>query len=238
MKRILVGLCTLTLPIHAEAVGSHYVHGYFRKNGTYVSPHYQTNPDGNPYNNWSTRGNINPYTGKLGTKAPYERGYGNGSFAPTYSSPQYYAPIIPPSYPYISPPSNLNWNIPIQIPLPLIIEAHTNIQKTYKEGGMTGLQIMVDNCYKYNLNIKLCILEDIASYKMDYAVRLLFSKENGRDPGPAVNYFSEQNVELRLEAKSQGIFNTPWNFWTYYRNAPDIVWYPDNVYPWKQGNSN
>jgi len=46
------------------------VRGYYRKDGTYVQPHYRSNPDGNVYNNWSTKGNINPYTGKEGTKNP------------------------------------------------------------------------------------------------------------------------------------------------------------------------
>lgn len=44
------------------------VRGYYRSNGTYVRPHYRSNPDGIRSNNWSTRGNINPYTGKRGTK--------------------------------------------------------------------------------------------------------------------------------------------------------------------------
>jgi hypothetical protein len=50
----------------ANAVVS--VKGYYRSNGTYVAPHYRSNPDGNVYNNWSTKGNVNPYTGKVGTK--------------------------------------------------------------------------------------------------------------------------------------------------------------------------
>lgn len=44
------------------------VRGYYRKDGTYVRPHMRSNPDGNFYNNWSTVGNVNPYTGKPGTK--------------------------------------------------------------------------------------------------------------------------------------------------------------------------
>ena len=44
------------------------VKGYFRKNGTYVQPHYRTAPDGRFYNNWSTYGNVNPYTGEFGKK--------------------------------------------------------------------------------------------------------------------------------------------------------------------------
>ena len=31
-----------------------HVDGYFKGNGTYVAPHYRTNPDGNAYNNFSS----------------------------------------------------------------------------------------------------------------------------------------------------------------------------------------
>lgn len=41
-----------------------YVRGYTRKDGTYVQPHYRSDRDGNPYNNYSYPGNVNPYTGK------------------------------------------------------------------------------------------------------------------------------------------------------------------------------
>jgi hypothetical protein len=38
-----------------------------------VQPHYRSSPDGSRLNNWSTRGNVNPYTGKPGTVDPYRR---------------------------------------------------------------------------------------------------------------------------------------------------------------------
>lgn len=47
-----------------------HVRGYTRSNGTYVQPHYRSNPDGNPYNNWSFPGNVNPMTGKIATGDP------------------------------------------------------------------------------------------------------------------------------------------------------------------------
>lgn len=99
---------------------------------------------------------------------------------------------------------------------------------------MVGLQIMVNACYSDTSKITLCMLEDLAAYKMDLAMRGLFSKDIGHDPGPTVDYFSEQNVELRLNVESEGIFNTPLDFWSYYRNAPDLVWLPDSVYPWNE----
>lgn len=55
---------------HSSSGGSHYVHGYTTKKGTYVKGHMQTNPNGTKSDNWSTKGNVNPYTGKAGTKNP------------------------------------------------------------------------------------------------------------------------------------------------------------------------
>lgn len=47
--------------------GSVHVRGYTRKDGTYVAPHERSAPDSSKANNWSTKGNVNPYTGKPGT---------------------------------------------------------------------------------------------------------------------------------------------------------------------------
>ena len=46
------------------------VSGYTRSNGTYVEPYHRSQADGNPYNNYSTQGNTNPYTGQSGHKSP------------------------------------------------------------------------------------------------------------------------------------------------------------------------
>jgi hypothetical protein len=51
--------------------GSHHVSGHVTKNGTYVAPHQATNPNNTKTDNWSSKGNVNPYTGKDGTKDPY-----------------------------------------------------------------------------------------------------------------------------------------------------------------------
>lgn len=50
--------------------GEVHVRGYTKKDGTYVAPHYRSAPDGTRNNNWSTKGVINPHTGKEGTKNP------------------------------------------------------------------------------------------------------------------------------------------------------------------------
>lgn len=51
-----------------DSGGTHSVRGYTTKDGTYVAPHRATNPDGSKSNNWSQKGNVNPDTGKPGTK--------------------------------------------------------------------------------------------------------------------------------------------------------------------------
>jgi hypothetical protein len=45
------------------------VQGY-TSGGTYVAPHQQTNPNGTQRDNYSSYGNVNPYTGAVGTRNP------------------------------------------------------------------------------------------------------------------------------------------------------------------------
>jgi len=52
------------------ALADVYVQGYTKANGTYVQPHYRSSPNSTTYDNWSTKGNVNPYTGQYGTKSP------------------------------------------------------------------------------------------------------------------------------------------------------------------------
>lgn len=58
IKQTLAALAILTTSIAAfnsSANALVNVNGYFKSNGTYVMPHVRTNPDGNPYNNFSFR---------------------------------------------------------------------------------------------------------------------------------------------------------------------------------------
>ena len=64
-----------------------YVRGYTRSDGTYVAPHYRSSPNSTRNDNWSTKGNINPYTGQYGTREP---DYSYRSPSP-YSSPNPYS---------------------------------------------------------------------------------------------------------------------------------------------------
>jgi hypothetical protein len=50
--------------------GKVQVKGYVTKKGTHVDAHDRTRSNQTKSDNWSTKGNVNPETGKAGTKPP------------------------------------------------------------------------------------------------------------------------------------------------------------------------
>lgn len=49
------------------------VRGYYKPStGSYIQPHYRSSPNRSRYDNYSTKGNYNPYTGKKGYTSPYK----------------------------------------------------------------------------------------------------------------------------------------------------------------------
>jgi len=46
----------------------HTVHDYTRSDGKHVNSYHATNRNSTRNDNYSTKGNVNPYTGKAGTK--------------------------------------------------------------------------------------------------------------------------------------------------------------------------
>jgi hypothetical protein len=73
MKRLVFACLAVVAAAPAFAQSSTYVNPYVRNNGTYVQGHHRTTPDSSIYNNWSTRPNVNPYTGRVGTRDPATR---------------------------------------------------------------------------------------------------------------------------------------------------------------------
>ena len=49
---------------------SHTSSGYTTNRGTYVQPYVATNPNSTQRDNYSATGNVNPYTGAVGTRNP------------------------------------------------------------------------------------------------------------------------------------------------------------------------
>jgi hypothetical protein len=74
MKKLLFALIAFSLAfapcLIAADASAKGVKGYTKKNGTYVAPHQRTAPNKTKADNYSTKGNTNPYTGKKGTKKP------------------------------------------------------------------------------------------------------------------------------------------------------------------------
>ncbi|VVD83064.1 hypothetical protein PIN31009_01228 [Pandoraea iniqua] len=91
MKRIILGvvLASVSMAVFARGGGggghshsgshssspgtganmsSSHVSGYTRQNGTHVNSHERSSPDGKFNNNWTTKGNTNPYTHQEGTR--------------------------------------------------------------------------------------------------------------------------------------------------------------------------
>lgn len=65
MKKLIIAIMLL---IGGALIADVWVKGYTRKDGTRVEGHWRSDPDGKKDNNWSHKGNTNPYTGKKGTK--------------------------------------------------------------------------------------------------------------------------------------------------------------------------
>lgn len=63
-------LAALSIVLCASAAHADTVNGYFRKNGTYVEPYQRSNRNNTTLDNYSTRGNVNPYTGQRGSQSP------------------------------------------------------------------------------------------------------------------------------------------------------------------------
>lgn len=76
MKKILIAfalfisLLSFTGSAEAKTIK---VKGYYKPStGTYVMPSYRSSPNKTKFDNYSTKGNYNPYSGKKGTVNPYK----------------------------------------------------------------------------------------------------------------------------------------------------------------------
>jgi hypothetical protein len=102
LLRIAATAVAFFLAIASTADAQVRVRGYTRRDGTYVAPHYRSNPDGNFWNNWSTKGNVNPYTGAPGTRVTPPLRYGYGS-ASRFGAPEAWRSVVPRAAGRLSP---------------------------------------------------------------------------------------------------------------------------------------
>lgn len=82
MKTLMIAGIALAA-LGTGAIAQTHVQGHVRRDGTYVAPHWRSNPNSTTTDNWSTRPNLNPYTGQRGTQE---------------SVPNRYEPRNPPRY--------------------------------------------------------------------------------------------------------------------------------------------
>lgn len=70
MKKIFVaGLAVCAaLAMTQIASADEYVNGYYNHNGHYVEGYHRSDPNNTPDDNYSHKGNINPWTGQPGYK--------------------------------------------------------------------------------------------------------------------------------------------------------------------------
>ena len=68
----MTAVVALPITLHAKGGGggSHTVRGHTTKSGTYVAPTRATNPNRTQRDNYSSKPNINPASGKQGTRTP------------------------------------------------------------------------------------------------------------------------------------------------------------------------
>jgi hypothetical protein len=72
MKTLTAFLIACFLLAAADTQAQRRVRGYMNHNGTYIMPHYATRANRTKIDNWSSKGNVNPITGKKGSVAPYK----------------------------------------------------------------------------------------------------------------------------------------------------------------------
>lgn len=94
MKKLFL-LSTVLLIASLSVSAQTTVSGYFKNNGTYVQPHVRSSKNNTNHDNWSTRGNSNPFTGNTGSVAKdySSRALNYGSGSTIFTGPkggQYY----------------------------------------------------------------------------------------------------------------------------------------------------
>jgi hypothetical protein len=80
MKKLILSILFIVTgaTVNAQSFGNDaWTNGYFNNSGTYVNGYYHTQPNNTNWDNYSTKGNLNPYTNEYGTRA---RDYSNDSY--------------------------------------------------------------------------------------------------------------------------------------------------------------
>ena len=110
---LLIALFLVLMPAEtAHASWASYIRGYFKPStGTYVQPYFRSSPNSTKIDNYSTKGNTNPFTGSKGYTDPYTtyKSHSSPSYSTykpysdsTYTSPSYSSSFSDTYKPYSS----------------------------------------------------------------------------------------------------------------------------------------
>lgn len=98
---LIIGLFAFVIQGKSQVNPSNiYVPGYTRSDGTHINGYYKTTPNSSNRDNYTTKPNVNPYTGKAGTINPDNKPLTtNSSYSttPAYTAPAYSSPSYPSS---------------------------------------------------------------------------------------------------------------------------------------------
>lgn len=64
----IIVILALASAFSAPAIADQYVKGHIKQDGTYVAPYVRSSPNNVQYDNYSTKGNTNPYTSERGSQ--------------------------------------------------------------------------------------------------------------------------------------------------------------------------
>lgn len=88
MKKFMLSLiCFILIIAFTTFAFAEWVSGYYRSNGTYVKPYYRSDRNSTVTDNYSFKGNYNPYTGRKGTN--YYRSSPSSPYYDPHSNPNY-----------------------------------------------------------------------------------------------------------------------------------------------------
>ncbi len=164
MKKLIVAAVTALLVLFiADAISQVRVRGYYRKDGTYVAPHVRSSPNRTKADNYSARGNYNPYTGAKGTVDPYAAPRYR-SYAPAYRSTTV-SPVVAPASTYSSSWWRSQTEVPTAAPPPAAAPTLRPAPRTYRPVRVAAVRSSDGNEY--------CELAESARQDLEYAARRL-----------------------------------------------------------------
>lgn len=87
-------ITTLILILFPYIAFAGHVNGYYRSNGTYVQSYERSDPNSTVTDNYSYKGNVNPYTGETGTNY-YRNNTTSAYYNSNYSNTNNSSPLQP-----------------------------------------------------------------------------------------------------------------------------------------------